>query len=80
MEGFRENKTVSPALLRRRTMRPEIFGTMEDFFNDELPYGFNSIVALPALTQGLMDRGYSSSDVSAILGGNWLRTIERFIG
>ena len=28
MEGYRENKTVSPALLRRRTLRPDIFGSM----------------------------------------------------
>jgi membrane dipeptidase len=80
MEGYRENKTVSPALLRRRTLRPDIFGTMEDFLNDDLPHGFKSIVALPALTQGLLDRGHPPAEVAAILGGNWLRTIETFIG
>jgi microsomal dipeptidase-like Zn-dependent dipeptidase len=80
MEGYRENKTVSPALLRRRTLRPDIFGSMEDFFNDDLPHGMNSIAALPQLTQGLLDRGHPPADVKAILGGNWLRTIETFIG
>jgi membrane dipeptidase len=80
MEGFRENKIVSPALLRRRTLRPDIFGTMEDFFNDELPYGFKSISALPDLTRGLVDRGYAPAQIAGILGGNWLRTIETFIG
>jgi membrane dipeptidase len=80
MEGYRENKTVSPALLRRRTLRPDIFGSMEDFFNDELPHGFKSISSLSALTQGLVDRGHNEDEIAAILGGNWLRTVETFIG
>jgi membrane dipeptidase len=80
MEGYRENKTVSPALLRRRTLRPDIFGSMEDFFDDDLPHGMNTITALPRLTQGLMNRGHPDAAVRGILGGNWLRTIEAFIG
>jgi membrane dipeptidase len=80
MEGFRENKVKSPALVRRRTLRPDIFGTLDDFFNDEIPHGFTGISALPRLTAGMLGRGHSRETVAAVLGRNWLEAVRRFIG
>ncbi len=56
-----------------RTLRPDIFGTVEDFFNDSYPTGMHSIRLLPNFTQGMMDRGYTREQMAAILGGNWRR-------
>jgi membrane dipeptidase len=38
-----------------------------------LPQGMDSVADLPKITQGLMERGYSATDVKKILGGNLLR-------
>jgi hypothetical protein len=40
-----------------------------------LPYapGIQGSTELPNVTEGLLRRGYSETDVRAILGGNWLR-------
>ena len=80
MEGYRESKTVTPALRRRRTMRPDIFGTLDDFHNDEIPHGFTGIAALPSLTAGMLRRGHDRATVAAVLGGNWLAAFRRFVG
>lgn len=80
MEGFRESKTKSPALVRRRTLRPDIFGTLDDFFNDDIPHGFSGITSLPQLTAGLLARGHSQVTVAGVLGGNWLDAVKRFVG
>lgn len=56
-----------------RTLRPDIFGTVEDFFEDSYPVGMQSIRLLPNFTQGLLDRGHTKEDAADILGGNWLR-------
>ena len=80
MEGYRENKTSSPGMMRRRTLRPDIFGTVDDYYNDDIPHGLNSIQQLPNLTELLVERGYSASEIAGILGRNWLRSFERFIG
>jgi len=42
--------------------------------------GFESIIELPRLTQGLLDRGWSEPDVRKILGENWLRVYEKVWG
>lgn len=34
---------------------------------------FETIVELPKVTQGLLDRGWSAADVRKIPGENWLR-------
>lgn len=56
-----------------RTLRPDIFGTAEDFFNDTYPIGMHSIRLLPNLTQAFFDEGWTKQQVAAVLGGNWLR-------
>ncbi|MBO8137460.1 MAG: membrane dipeptidase [Desulfotomaculum sp.] len=40
----------------------------------------NDAAALPRLTEGLIKRGYSDSDIYNILGGNFLRVMEEVIG
>ena len=44
-----------------------------------LPEGMDDVTRLPLIAQGLLDRGYSESDVRKILGGNMLRVMERAI-
>ncbi len=63
-----------------RTLRPDIFGTVEDFFTDTYPVGIHSIRLLPNLTQGLLDRGYPKDQIVGILGGNWLRHFKTACG
>jgi membrane dipeptidase len=56
-----------------RTLRPDIFGRVEDFFTDSYPRGMHSIRLLPNLTQAFFDEGWTKEQVAAVLGGNWLR-------
>jgi membrane dipeptidase len=42
--------------------------------------GFETIVQLPNLTQGLLNRGWSVADVRKVLGENWLRVYEKAWG
>jgi membrane dipeptidase len=44
-----------------------------------LPAGMDDVTRLPLIAQGLLDRGYSESDVKKILGGNMLRVMERVL-
>lgn len=80
MEGYRAKKITNPALIRRRTLRPDIFGTMDDFWNNELAIGFNSIAHLPDLIQGLLDRGWPAAELEGVFGRNWLRCFATLSG
>jgi membrane dipeptidase len=42
--------------------------------------GFETIVELPNVTQGLVNRGWNSADVRKVLGENWLRVYEKVWG
>jgi membrane dipeptidase len=55
-------------------------GTDFDGFIGPRPIGLEDIGRLPNLTAGLADRGHSADDIRAILGGNYLRVIERICG
>jgi membrane dipeptidase len=44
-----------------------------------LPAGMDDVTRLPLIAQGLLQRGYSESDVKKILGGNMLRVMERVL-
>ena len=50
----------------------------------ELPFNmvkdFETIIELPKVTQGLLDRGWSAADVRKVLGENWLRVYEQAWG
>jgi membrane dipeptidase len=82
IESYQDQTTVvaPPSVVTWRTRRPDIFGPLSAFGRQPYPIGIESVVKLPNLTQGLMDRGYKRQDVAAILGGNWLRTIRQFCG
>jgi membrane dipeptidase len=63
-----------------RVLRPDIFGTVEDFFTDTYPRGMHSIRLLPNLTQAMFDEGWTRDQVAAVLGGNWLRHFKAACG
>ncbi len=42
-----------------------------------LPAGLETAAAMPRITEGLLRRGLSESDIEKILGGNFLRVFER---
>jgi membrane dipeptidase len=44
-----------------------------------LPEGMDDVTRLPLIAQGLLDRGYSASDVKKMLGGNMLRVMEQVL-
>jgi len=44
-----------------------------------LPEGIEDVTGLPRITQGLLDRGHSESDVRKILGGNMLRVMTHVL-
>lgn len=79
-EGYKAAGAVLPASRRWRTFRPDIFGSVEDFLTQSYPRGLATILELPNFTQGLIDRGYSDAEVTAILGGNWMRHFRTFVG
>jgi membrane dipeptidase len=53
-------------------------------YSQEMPWiyvkGFENISALPNVTQGLLDRGWSDADVRKVLGENWLRVYGKVWG
>ncbi len=82
-EAYREaywagNKSHKPP--KWRVLRPDIFGTVEDFFDHTYPRGFETIRLFPNFTQGLLDRGHSRETAAGILGGNWYRTFKNAVG
>jgi membrane dipeptidase len=51
-------------------------GSDFDGVSNLLPQGIDSAADLPKITQALMERGYSTEDVTKILGGNMLRVMR----
>jgi membrane dipeptidase len=82
VEAYQEQASVvaPPSVVYWRTRRPDIFGPLSSFGRQSYPIGVESVRKLPNLTQGLLDRGYSASDVQALLGGSWLRAMRKFCG
>lgn len=80
VEGFKKAGHIMPQSVRNRTLRPDIFGSVDDFLNLDYAAGLERIDKLPALTHGLIERGYADFDVERILGRNWLDAFERFVG
>ncbi|AYG70648.1 membrane dipeptidase [Rhizobium sp. CCGE531] len=79
-DGLIASKTQPPESIRWRSLRPDIWGTNDDFFNLKYPQGVETIAGLCNITATLIDRGYSRDEIEAILGGNWLRSIRRVVG
>src|SRR4029077_14473878 len=51
-------------------------GSDFDGVSGALPEGIDSVADLPKITQALLERGYSASDIKKILGGNVLRVFR----
>ncbi len=79
VEAHKENKSILPDSVRWRTLRPDIFGTVEEFHTQAYPEGLRSVSEIASLTQGLLDRGYGETEIAGILGGNWLRLLGRIM-
>lgn len=77
-ELYQDKKLVLPESRRWRTRRPDIFGSVDDFMTAKYPV--ESVVLLPNLTQTLFDRAYTKEQITALLGGNWMRTFRNFVG
>ncbi len=82
VEAYQEQATVvaPPSVVTWRTRRPDIFGPLSSFGRQPYPLGVEGVAKLPNFTAGLFARGYREADVAAIMGGNWLATIEKFCG
>lgn len=80
VEGFKKAGHILPQSVRNRTLRPDIFGSVDDFLTLDYATGLERIDKLPALTRGLLERGYTDTQVQGILGQNWLAAFERFVG
>jgi membrane dipeptidase len=80
VEGFKQAGHVLPQSARNRTLRPDIFGSVDDYLNVDYAAGLERIEKLPNLTRGLLARGYTDEQTRRILGENWLAAFERFVG
>jgi membrane dipeptidase len=79
-EAYKSSGKILPESRRWRTLRPDIFGTVDEFLTQNYPRGIGGIRELPNVTQELFDRGYKDGEVAGILGANWLRTFKKFVG
>ena len=79
-EAYQESGSLLPASLRWRTLRPDIFGTPDEFLTQRYSKGLSTILELANLTQGMFDRGYTPEQTAAVLGGNWLRHFTSVYG
>ena len=52
-------------------------GLGSDFDGADMPYGMEDVSHLPRITDALLKKGYSESDIRKILGGNTLRVMEQ---
>lgn len=82
-EGFQEaqragKQTSKPP--KWRTLRPDIFGTPEEYYTQTYPRGLQTIRQLPNFTHGLLERGYSREEVRQIMGEAWLRNFAAAVG
>jgi membrane dipeptidase len=80
VEGFKKAGHILPQSVRNRTLRPDIFGSVDDFLNLDYAADLERIEKLPNLTRGLLARGYSDENVRRILGENWVGAFKRFVG
>jgi membrane dipeptidase len=55
-------------------------GSDFDGFSPPPPVGLEDVTCLPAITAGLVERGYSEGNVRKILGGNLLRVFHQVAG
>jgi membrane dipeptidase len=80
VEGYKAAGVVLPQSRRNRTLRPDIFGSVDDFLNQPYPRDLETIRKLPNLTQRLVDRGWAERDLRLVLGESWVAAFERHVG
>ncbi|MEO7728483.1 MAG: membrane dipeptidase, partial [Burkholderiales bacterium] len=80
VEGYKDAGVVLPQSRRNRTLRPDIFGSVDDFLNQAYPRDLEDIRKAPNLTQGMLDRGHGEEAIKQVLGASWLRAIAANIG
>ena len=80
VEGYKDAGVVLPQSVRNRTLRPDIFGSVDDFLNQNYPRGLEDIRKTPNLTQGMVERGYDEKNMRWVLGESWVRAIAKNIG
>ncbi|MGB0036586.1 MAG: dipeptidase [Candidatus Acidiferrales bacterium] len=52
-------------------------GLGSDFDGAVMPFGMEDVTFIPEITDALLKKGYSESDIQKILGGNTLRVMEQ---
>ncbi len=52
-------------------------GLGSDFDGANMPYGMDDASHIPQITNALLEKGYSESDIQKILGGNTLHVMEQ---
>jgi membrane dipeptidase len=55
-------------------------GSDFDGFRPPEPKGLEDVTCMPAITAGLVQRGYSEEEVGKILGGNFMRVFRQVLG
>jgi len=65
-----------PAEIRMAALKGIPPETLKKYYGSNIVKGFESPVAFPKVTEGLLSRGYSPENVKKIMGGNWLRLYE----
>ncbi len=80
VEGYKNAGIVLPQSRRNRTLRPDIFGSVDDFLHQSYPRGLDNIRQLPNLTQAMLARGYDEATVTCVLGVSWVNAVARAIG
>lgn len=76
-QGDQERRQQMAISKRWRMLRPDIFGTVEDYYAEQYPSGLEEISLLPNLTRELIERGYDERSIKGILGRNWLKFFSR---
>ena len=54
----------------------EHVGIGSDFDGANMPCGMEDVSKLPRITEALLEKGYTDSDIQKILGGNTLRLMQ----
>jgi membrane dipeptidase len=79
-QGYKDAGQVLPQSRRNRTLRPDIFGSVEDFLHQPYPQGIERIEQAPAITAGLLARGHGPEVVHKVWGLSWVEQVRRVIG
>jgi membrane dipeptidase len=83
-----EDKTTIPHILDHVDHLVKVMGEdhvglgsdFDGFFGEERTPGLEDVSRMPAITAGLVERGYSDAAIQRILGGNLLRVFKKVAG